>query len=322
MIFASALRRLTIVYSCIQLLVFAALAIGVYAFVTGTFDFDAAIQDGTSAIGAAERGFALLRIALIAGFGILCVVVPFTSYWMARAALAPLRQSYESQQQFVDDASHEFRGPLSIIRGELELATSRPRSQQEYRRSIATSLEATQSLVQLTEDLLILARNSGSELEPHFGPVGADAIVRDAVGTLTDDARARLTTRSGVSTSINGIAPLLVRALANILDNALKFSPEDGAVVLSAAETSTEVIFSVTDQGIGMTAEEARHAFDRFWRAANNSAAAGHGLGLALVERIARVHRGRVRIASTPGAGSTITLTLPVARIPTETIHN
>jgi hypothetical protein len=228
MIFASTLRRLTIVYSAIQLVVFGALAIGIYLFVTGTFDFDAASQDGAGAVGAAELGFMHLRIALVAGFGLLCVVVPLTSYWMARAALAPLRQSYERQQQFVDDASHELRSPLSVIRGELELALSRRRSETEYRRAIAASLEAAETLVQLTEDLLLLAQDSNIEFDSHLQPVSGDDVVRNAISAVeTARATDRLTVHADAPALIDGIPALLVRAVANLLDNAMKFTPPD-----------------------------------------------------------------------------------------------
>ncbi|MET4705916.1 HAMP domain-containing sensor histidine kinase [Frigoribacterium sp. UYMn621] len=313
MIFASTLRRLTIVYTVIQLILFGALAIGIYLFVTGTFDFDAASQDGAGALGAAELGFLHLRIALIAGFGMLCVVVPFTSYWMARTALRPLRQSYERQQQFVDDASHELRSPLSVIRGELELALSRRRSEKDYRRAISTALEATQDMVQLTEDLLLLAQDSSNEFESRLQAVSGDEVVRSAMTTVgTATMTDRVTVHSDAPELISGIPPLLVRALANLLDNALKFTPTGGSVTVVATNNSESAIFSVTDTGSGMTPHEIQHAFDRFWRATAASSAPGHGLGLALVERIAQAHRGRVAIVSTPGIGSTITLSVPL----------
>ena len=322
MIFTSALRRLTVVYSLIQLAVIAALAIGVYIFVTGTFDFDAATQDGAAAVGAAERGFELLRIALIAGFAILCVVVPFTSYWMARVALNPLKLSYERQQQFVDDASHEMRGPLSIIRGELELTQTRRRTEQDYRRAITRSLEATQTLVHITEDLLLLARDSTAELETRFGPVTGDEIVRSAISALSSESRTRLVTQSNAPATIDGISSLLVRALTNILDNAMKFAPEGGTVVLTAISGANEVTFRVEDHGIGMEPNEIRHVFERFWRAPNSNGIPGHGLGLALVDRIARVHHGRVKFTSTVGVGSIVTLAVPLARPSPRTTHD
>ncbi len=313
MTFVSALRRLTVVYTAIQLVIFGIVAMGVYLFVTTTFDLDAASQDGAGAVGATELGFLHLRIALIAGFSILCVVVPFTSYWMARVALAPLRQNYERQQRFVDDASHELRSPLSVIRGELELALSRRRTEKEYRSAIGKSLDSTQELVQLTEDLLLLAQDSSEGVDPRLSPVSGDEIVREATKALSDGAIGRMTIRSDAPGVVQGIPSLLARALTNLLDNALKFTPPDGSIVLTATSDLENVMFSVADTGTGMTPEELTHAFDRFWRGPAARGTAGHGLGLALVERIAIAHRGRVSIVSTPGSGSTVTVSLPLA---------
>lgn len=314
MSFASALRRLTVVYTAIQLLLFGSAAMGTYLFVTGTFDLDAATQDGTAAVNAAELGFAHLRIALSIGFGTLCVVVPFTSYWMARAALAPLRRSIEQQQRFVDDASHELRSPLTVIRGELELALSRPRSDEEYRQSIVTTLEATQTLVQLTEDLLLLARDAPTELRSRFVPVPIDSVVRDAVRSAgAGTHRPRVTVRSSPSVTVDGVPALLVRALSNLLDNAMKFTPPEGTITVSVTADPHAATVSVADTGVGMSPADVKHAFDRFWRGPDAHSSSGHGLGLSVVRTIAYAHRGRVRIASTPGMGSQVDLVLPLS---------
>lgn len=314
MVFASALRRLTVVYTVIQLVVFGAVAIGIYLFVTGTFDLDAATQDGAAAVNAAELGFVHLRIALWVGFGILCVVVPFTSYWMARAALAPLRQSIEQQQRFVDDASHELRSPLTVIRGELELALSRPRSEGEYRKSIVTTLEAAQTLVQFTEDLLLLARDAPAELRSRFVSVPIDSVVRDAVRAAgAGRPHERVTILTGPSVAVDGVPALLVRAVSNLLDNAMKFTPPDGTITVSVTAGAHSATVSVTDTGVGMSPEDVEHAFDRFWRGPDAHSSSGHGLGLSVVKRIVHAHRGRVRIISTPGLGSRVDLVLPLS---------
>lgn len=313
MIFTSTVRRLTVIYSLIQLAVFASLAIAVYVFVTVRFDFDTASTDG-GATGTAEHGFLLLRIALIAGFAVLCVVAPFISYWMARVALGPLKQSYEQQQHFVDDASHELRGPLSIIQGELELALTRPRSAAEYQQAMTASLAEAHTLIQMTDDLLVLARDPRETLAAHFEPTRSDEIVRDALAMLPSAARARITAAPCASVPLHAAAGLLVRAVANLVDNAIKFSPDDTSVIVSVQESRDDVLFRVTDHGGGMTADEVSHAFDRFWRASSSAAVDGHGLGLALVRRIAELHAGKVSVISSPGAGTTVTLAIPSAR--------
>lgn len=109
--FRRATVRLTVSYSLIQFLLFGVFALGIYFFVTGTFDLDGVEQDGEEAVNAAEQGFALLRTALLISTGVVLFVVPLSSWWMARAALRPIETSFERQRQFVDGASHELRTP-------------------------------------------------------------------------------------------------------------------------------------------------------------------------------------------------------------------
>lgn len=311
MIFSSALRRLTVIYSAIQLALMAALAIGVYAFVAGTFDFDAVTRDGAVAVGAVDRGFALLRTALLAGFAMLCVIVPFTSYWMARFALGPLKQSYHREQQFVDNASHELRGPLSVISGELELALTRERSSTEYRRAISASLEATRAMVTLADDLLLLARGADGRAESRLQLVSGDVVVSAALTNLPTASRIRLKVESYAPAELHGSLVLLARALSNIIDNALKYSAAESTVNVTATISHGAILFTVEDDGPGMTPDQVHHAFDRFWRGSETRAVPGHGLGLALVKAISEAHHGQVTIDSSAGRGTTVTLTLP-----------
>ena len=110
----------------------------------------------------------------------LAVLVPFLSYLMARAALRPLRTSYEAQQRFVDDASHEFRTPLSVLQGEMELALSLPRPREEYEQVLERSLEEVQTLISLTENLLLLARGSAADMTATFEEVSLAEIAQAA----------------------------------------------------------------------------------------------------------------------------------------------
>ena len=132
-------------------------AIGISIFVTGTFDFDAAEHDGEGAVIGAEQGFELLRTALLLFYACLLVAIPLSSWLMARAALKPIKASFERQQQFVDGASHEMRTPLSMIQAELELALTCSRTATNYQVAIATSLDAVNGLTRLADDLLRLS---------------------------------------------------------------------------------------------------------------------------------------------------------------------
>lgn len=311
MIFRQATRRLTAAFTGILLLLFGGFALGIYLFVTGTFDYDLVASNGVEAIGAAEQGFATLRTALIAGYLGLLVIVPVLSYAMARLVLTPVRRSYERQQAFVDDASHEFRTPLAIIQGELELAVSRQRSAAEYEAAIATALDEVDHLSTLTGDLLLLARGSDAELRATFASVDLASIVTKAVRTAGSNVP--LTIGDGEPYAVFGSDDLLLRALGNVLDNARKFSGPDIPVSVTLQHRGDRIQIEIRDEGPGMTPNTLGHAFDRFWRAEESRTLPGHGLGLALVKQICSAHNGTIGIESAPGMGSTVTLVFPRA---------
>ena len=309
MIFRRALIRLTLTYTLVQLLLFGIFALGIYSFVTGAFDFDAAEEDGQSSLDA-EQGFANLRMGLITGYAILVILLPISSYLMARGALAPVRRSYELQQRFVDGASHEFRSPLSIIQGELELALSRSRTPAQYRAAMTTALEAAEGLTRLTNDLLLLTRESADELEATFEPVSLNELAHKAARAQGTTA-ARITVTGTRTVLVNGSAELLARALTNLVDNAVKFTDESGSIEIATSTTGRIAQILIADNGVGMTDAESAHAFDRFWRAQEARTTPGFGLGLPLVKQIVAAHQGKVSITSAPGTGTTVTLTLP-----------
>ncbi|TFB75860.1 HAMP domain-containing histidine kinase [Cryobacterium glaciale] len=312
--FRRALVRLTVTYTIVQLVLFAAFAVGIYIFVTGTFDIDAAESDGAGALNAAEQGFANLRSGLIVLYAILLVLIPSASFLMARAALAPLQKSYDLQQRFVDGASHEMRSPLSIIQGELELALLTPRTPAEYERAMHTALDAVGGLTQLTNDLLLLSRGAGAELKRTYELVDLNELVRldmDARGSSPDDA-ARLHVNMGQATVVLGSPVLLARALSNLIDNALKFSAPPSIVTVSTDIHNSTCTVTVRDSGMGMDDHDLKHAFDRFWRSDQARSRPGHGIGLSLVQQIIHAHDGRITITSQIGVGTTVTVKLPL----------
>ena len=309
MIFRRAILRLTVTYTVVQLLLFGAFALGIYAFVTGTFDFDVPELAGEAFIASAEQGFALLRNGLLVGYAVLVVVLPVSSYLMARGALAPVRRSYELQQRFVDGASHEFRSPLSVIQGELELALSRSRTPAQYRAAMTAALESVEGLTRLTNDLLLLTREDGDELEATFEPICLNTLARKIAPN--HEAARRIAVTESRDVIVDGSPELLTRALTNLVDNAAKFTDESGSIDIIISGTGRIAYIQVADNGIGMTDAESAHAFDRFWRAQDARTTPGFGLGLPLVKQILSAHKGKVSITSVPGSGTTVTLTLP-----------
>lgn len=315
MIFRQAVLRLTIAYTVVQLVMYGAFAIGVYLFVTSTFDFDVTQSEGGAvAVDVAERGFSTLRAGLLVSYAGLAVLVPFLSYLMARAALRPLRTSYEAQQRFVDDASHEFRTPLSVLQGEIELTLSLPRPREEYEHVLERSLEEVQTLISLTENLLLLTRGSAADMKATFEEVSLAEIARAAAARHTVRAAGTAPTTVTVQENarVMGSPDLLMRAAENVLDNAKRYTPPTGAITITVDARANRGIMSIEDNGTGMGPEAVRHAFDRFWRADASRAQTGHGLGLALVRQICVAHGGEASISSAPGEGTTLTISLPL----------
>jgi signal transduction histidine kinase len=312
MIFRRAILGLTLTYTVVQLILFAAFALGIYVFVTGTFDFDAA-ESGGQAINAAERGFAALRAGLLVCYAALLVIVPFSSYLMARVALAPIRASYELQQGFVDSASHELRTPLAVIQGELELALGRSRSAAQYRSAIGKALEATDGLIRLSNDLLLLTRDPAGELASGFARLDLNEVIAGVVSSADAATRNRVVLELAPVVPVLGSGELLARALANLLDNAHKFSAPGSIIAISSSSSGGTATVTVADEGVGMTTDEAGRAFDRFWRAQSSRSTPGHGLGLSLVRQICEAHYGKVTISSHPGKGTVTTISLPLS---------
>ncbi|HWC98761.1 MAG TPA: heavy metal sensor histidine kinase [Candidatus Sulfopaludibacter sp.] len=230
--------------------------------------------------------------------------------------LSRLDQSFESMRRFVADASHELRTPISVIRGEADVALSSDRSPAEYRQALALILDESRRLSRLVDDLLNLARADAGNVrlqvqEFYFNDLLAECC--RSVQALSSARGIRLECRVGEDVSFHGDEELLRRLVINLLDNAIRYTPEGGTVSASLLAGQRELRVEVSDTGMGISAEAVPHLFERFYRAdkARSRQDGGFGLGLAIVKWIAESHRGMVDLASRPGEGSTFTVTLP-----------
>jgi len=224
------------------------------------------------------------------------------------ASFAELAAERDSLRRFIADASHELRTPITALRSFNELLQG-PAAHDEAARTefLAESAGQIQRLEWITANLLDLSRLEG-------GLVELDLRAHDA-GELIDAAAApfRLAAQEkGVTLAVQPPAePLTVRcdrprlemALANLLDNALKFTPAGGRVQISARPAGDRVQFVVEDSGIGVLSIDQPHIFERFYRGANGEAS-GSGLGLAIVQGVVHAHGGAVSVVSQPGGGS------------------
>ncbi len=230
--------------------------------------------------------------------------------------LSRLDQSFAGMRRFVADASHELRTPISVIRGEADVALSHDRTAPEYKESLAIILDESRRLSRLVDDLLNLARADAGHvrLQPqdfYFNDLLADSC--RSVQSLASARKIELEWRSAGDIPFRGDEELLRRLVVNLLDNAIRYTPPGGKVSAALEAAGPDVRIRVADTGIGIAPEAVPHVFERFYRAdkARSRADGGFGLGLAIVKWIAESHNGAVELSSQPESGSVFTVTLP-----------
>jgi two-component system, OmpR family, sensor kinase len=218
--------------------------------------------------------------------------------------LERLQTALERERRFVDDASHELRTPLANLKAELDLALRRARTADELEAALRSAADETDRLVRLAEDLLVLARAKGGKLPVRKQEIDAGALVRDIVHTFDGRASERGIglehhADDGIRANLD---PLRVRqALGNIIDNALRHTPQGGRVSVELAHHDGEIAISVADSGPGFSPEFIDDAFEPFRRhdPARARADGGVGLGLAIVRAIADGHGGSAEAQNT-----------------------
>lgn len=231
-----------------------------------------------------------------------------------------LEQSFEMQSTFVSNASHELRTPLTTMIGELEVALMKPREKEEYQRVLRSTLEDARLLTELSNGLLQIAQASIDQSKIKLSMLRFDELVwmaRDQALKRQPNARIEIDFASFPDDEkrlmVQGNEALLLIAVLNVLENAIKFSP-DGQVARGQIEVqSRQVVLRVQDRGLGIAAEDLKHVFVPFFRADNVRNITGHGIGLPLAERILRLHRGSIEVHSQINKGTEVMISLPQA---------
>ena len=233
--------------------------------------------------------------------------------------LTRLETSFKEQQRFIADASHELRTPLAVLRGETEVALSKPRTVEEYEASLALIKDEAERLSHIVEDLFLLARqpiDAPASLVKQ--PMSLNKVVRDcarAAQVLAMHKGVRLKTDDdSPAIVLNGDDELLKRMMLNLLDNAVKYTPEGGEIFVALARQNGSALIEVRDTGIGIPRAEHARIFDRFYRVdkARSRTLGGAGLGLSIVRWIVEVHGGKIEVNSAPGQGSKFIVQLPL----------
>ena len=262
------------------------------------------------------ESFASRRRLLLAGLALAAILVITTGYALTHSLSHELDVA-RLKSDFVAAVSHEFRTPLATLRQLTEnLADGRVSTDERRSAYFQTQRRATNRLSRLVERLLDFGRMEAGALRYHFEPVILGRLVRDVVDEFENVAA---TSGHGITVGIDEELPevhadpeALGQALWNLLDNAIKYSPGQPVVRVEAAREGDFAAIRIRDEGLGITPQEQKQIFRKFFRgsAADSTHVKGAGIGLAMVGYIVRAHKGRIRVESEPGKGSTFTVLL------------
>jgi len=232
--------------------------------------------------------------------------------------ITELKQLDQIRRDFVANVSHELRTPLSILRGYIEVLFDEPQTSREELTRILSIMERhSKRLQRLVDDLLSLAQLESSQAQLELSVVRMDELfnnlIRDWKEKLAGKHLKVIVDLPSETLMLRADGTRLEEVLHNLLDNAVKFSPENGQIRLRGARCGSNVVLSVADNGFGIGKEHLSRIFERFYRAdkARSRELGGTGLGLAIVKHIAQLHGGRVEAESEVGRGTTIRVVLP-----------
>jgi len=230
-----------------------------------------------------------------------------------------LEESFSQINRFSADASHELRTPLTILQGELEsIAQDHQRSPADIRDTIGSALEETQRLAKIVENLLAISRLEAGEARRQSERLDFAELARstaEQMRLLAEEKHISLNCDGAEPVEVEGDPARLKQVVVNLLDNGIKYTPDGGTVSISVVQRNNHAVLEVGDSGIGISAVDLPHIFDRFYRAdkARSRQMGGTGLGLSIARSICLAHEGRITVESTEGKGSIFRVEIPLA---------
>lgn len=232
-----------------------------------------------------------------------------------------LEASFEQVKQFSMDASHELRTPLTIMRGEIELTLKQNPNVPGYKKTLASVLDEVLRMASIIEGLILLAKADGGTAKLDKKATRLDLLVgeiEEDAGVLAERKQINVAVARLDQATINGDAIRLRQLMLNLVDNAIKYTPEGGRVTLSLERVNGNANFVVEDTGIGIPEKDLANIFDRFYRVDKSRSRQidGLGLGLSISKWIAEAHGGQLLVESEVGKGSKFTVILPAASAP------
>jgi heavy metal sensor kinase len=225
-----------------------------------------------------------------------------------------LEKTFTSQRQFIEDLTHELKTPLSVLKGELEVTLKKLRTPREYESTLSSSLEEANRIIKIVEDLLMLAQYDSNMVPFEMTPLDIRLLFHDAledIKILAEQKNIDLHLNSRGKAFVYGDGDKLKRLFLNILDNAMKYTPSGGKVLVDISEEKNQAKVIISDTGIGIPKDELPHIFERFYRINKTRNRSGFGLGLSIAKSIIEAHRGKIEVHSELDKGTTFKISLP-----------
>ncbi len=223
----------------------------------------------------------------------------------------------ENRRKLLADISHEFRTPLTVIRGESEIALrGKAKTKAEYQETLGRIMEQAEQTTRLVDDLLFIARADAGESKLKVRPVSVSGLLAASCSDFNAKAKQKDITIvrdfEGVNVVAMGDSGRLRQVFSILIDNALRYSNKGGSVKINLERDANSIIVLIRDSGIGLTKEESRQAFQRFYRGSNAQGhARGTGLGLSVAKAIIEAHKGTITLEGASGKGALATVVLP-----------
>ncbi len=230
--------------------------------------------------------------------------------------LARIREGVDRMRRFSGDAAHQLRTPLNAMQSELDVTLAKERTPAEYRVVLGDLLHQVVTLSDTVNSILRLAQSEGGLDPNHTVRVAIDPLLEDVVdffAAMAEERGIELVTTAESKGEVRGDPTWLHQLFANLIHNALQYTPEGGRVAVEARPASSEVLVRVRDSGPGMSEADRAIAFARFQRGSASASGDGLGLGLALAREIARAHGGSIEIETPSGRGAVFAVRLPLA---------
>lgn len=219
------------------------------------------------------------------------------------------------RSDFIDNFSHEFKTPMVSILGFAKLLRSKELSRKDQEEYLDIIIDEASRLTELSSNVLTLSRIESMALPSDFTEFCLSEQIRQAIlKSESKWAKKHLDLDLDIAKiRIRGNESLLEQVWLNLIDNAVKFSPDGQRLEFTLHQTSSAAVFTITDHGTGMDETTIRHIFEKFYQGDTSHAAEGHGLGLSIVKRIVDLHKGRITVVSEPEKGSSFTVELPLS---------